>query len=288
MGRLFNRNARVSVSPAKGFFGDGAASVQISDLRIAFEVEKQGTKDPNTCTVSIWNLSKATRAEVQALPRRVQVDAGYDGDLERLFTGDLIWSESKLEGTEWITKLQIADGARAYAHARVNRSFKRGVTLGTALEVVAAQLGLTVPKAARAKPAMSTAFKAGISLHGPAQREMDRLLRPHGLAWSVQDGRLQILERDEVRGDVAIDVSQRSGLIGTPEFGSPPEKGKPPTLSAQMLLHPGLVPGGRVSVDAAAVRGVFKLERVTHTGDTWGDEWTSALEATEIKGARAA
>lgn len=282
MARQFHRGIDLTIAKPKGFFDDGTNAIVVKDLAIAFGIEKSIGKDPNTCEVTIRNLSKQTRAEVQELPRQIRLDAGYDGERQRLFIGDLVWSESKLEGVDWITRLQVADGSRAYAHARVNRSFKRGTSLRIAVQEVATQLGLVVTRAALAKAAMGHQFAAGVSLQGLASREMTRLLRPHGLVWSVQDGRLQILEAEEARPDAALVITQAGGMIGAPEFGSPPEKGKSPVLTVRTLLDPGLTPGGLIDVDAAAIRGTFKVQRVSHAGDTHGEDWISTIEATAI------
>lgn len=282
MSRLFKRGVALTIARPQSYFVQAPNAVVLRGLRVTFSIEKKIGKQPNTCEVAVYNLSKDSRSNVDKRPIHVRLDAGYDDNLERLFTGDLIWSESKLDGVDWETKLQVADGARAFQHARVTRSFKPGVTLRTALAEVTGSLGLTMTKSALASSAMLTEFVSGLSLNGPAQREMTRLLAPHGLTWSIQDGRLQILGETEARTDQAIVVSQDAGMIGVPEYGSPTEKKKPPVLTVRMLLHPGLTPGGLIKVESRTIKGTFRVARVTHEGDTHGESWTSTVEAAQV------
>jgi hypothetical protein len=286
MSRLFNRTAAVTVvhptdQPNEWFkaLGNG---VVITDLRIQFKIARDLQKEPNTCEVSITNLSPASRKEFQQKPLIIRVDAGYDGHNARLFTGDLRHGFSTREGTDWITKLQLADGDRAYRFARVARSFIPGVTYGTLVAETAAALGLDLPEPVKLLPEMSDQLVSGCTLDGPAHREMTRLLAAKGMTWSIQEGFLQILREGRPRDDEAIVISQDTGMIGSPEFGPPPKKGKTARLKVKCLLDARIRPGGKVEVIARSIRGTFRADKVAHVGDTRGPEWQTEVECTPL------
>jgi len=50
-------------------------------------------------------------------------------------------------------------------------------------------------------------------------------------------------------------------------------------VSATSLLNPEIRPGRRVQVESQFVNGVFKVEKVTHSGDTHSTQFYSEVEA---------
>jgi hypothetical protein len=280
------------------FFGTQPNAFVIRDLRVAFQVQKNSGKEPNTATIVISNLSQQSRAELQKKPLHIKLEAGYDGRTELLAEGDLRWAESIPEGPNWTTKIEIADGSRMFAGARVNRSFGPGVKKKDALNEVAKAMGLKLPAGIENIIGAASQFVSGLTLQGPAHKEMTRLLEPHGAEWSVQNGQLQILRNQDARPDQGYVVSQETGMIGSPCYGAPPAKGQPPTLKVKMLLFPALLPGTRIQVQSGvegatialgkksklpahvqAINGAFKIERLTHAGDTHGVDWFTDLES---------
>lgn len=284
MSRLFKR--AVSVTIARMFSGEFFRplpnAIVVEDLRVAFSIEKNLGPEPNTCEVRISNLSEETRAETQRKPLHVRLDAGYDGQIERLFTGDLRWAQSTLERVTWVTRMQIADGDRAYRNARTNFSFSSGVTTKTVLKHLASGMGLEIPKSLDDAKEMASRFINGTTIQGPSHRELSRLLNRHNMGWSIQDGRLQVLREGEATTAEAQVISQENGMVGVPEYGAPKNPGEPPVLTARVLLHPGLIPGGTIRLEANETSGLFRLDSVKHSGDTHGQEWFTDVEATPI------
>lgn len=284
MTALANRSVAVTLArPLDGkFFEQRPNAIIVRDLRVQFLIEKSLKREPNTCEVTITNLSEQTRSEIQVRPLYVRLDAGFAGRLERLYTGDLRWGTSQLERVDWNTKLMLGDGDRAFRFARVNRSFKGGIDGRTAVNEAAKAMGLVPKLSAAAERDLRAQYATGLSMSGPAENELTRILSAFGMSWSIQDGVLQVLRTGEHRPNQAIPVSQEDGMIGTPEYGAPSAKGDKPILTVKMLLYPSIVPGQRIVVDARNVKGTFRANRVTHRGDTHGDDWETSIEATPV------
>lgn len=289
-GLNFHRKAAVTLTkpvPDSFFHVDGNNSIVITDLRIKFKVDKHTGKEPNTCEITITNLAQRTRVAVQQKPLQVRLDAGYEGNLRRLFIGDLLYAYSERVGASWNTVLQVGDGARAYQYARVNRSLGPATAM-QALQQISTSLGLPLPSNIQNAPELLKQYASGISLEGPAQRELDRVLTATGFEWSIQDGRLQILRPTDTRADEAIllssgsDGGPRSGMIGSPSFGAPTNDGKPPVLKVKNQLYPEVTPGGRIKVVSQYITGVFRVEKNVSTGDTRGKEWYSEIESRAV------
>jgi hypothetical protein len=286
--RHFNREWKVTAYPARQqpahsvigtFFDLLPNAIEVTKLRVKFEIEKQLGKDPNTCTITIYNLNKSSRAFFQQRPLHVRIDAGHDGESRHLFQGDVRFGQTVKRGTEFETELQLGDGDRAFRFARVNRTFRTGTPLREALKEAARSLGLALPDNVNASPDLDQQFVNGESLVGPARDELTRLLAPHGYTWSIQNGALRILRDEETSPDEAILISQDTGMIGVPEFGAPDEAGGKPTLAVQCLLYPQVTPGGVIKVQSRDVNGSFRVQRVQHTGDSHGEDWTTEIEA---------
>lgn len=292
--RLFHRDCKVTcyraqpgtpggfVNSHPDFFEPLPNAVEITKLRVQFQIEKHIDESPNTCDITITNLSESTRTNVQKKPLIVRIDAGYQDNLRHLYTGDLRWSFSKRETTDWETLMQLGDGDRAYRYARVNRSFPAGTNVLTVLQECAKSFGLELDKTITTSPDLQRQFASGRVLTGATRDELTTLLAPFNYRWSFQDGRMQILRDEETRADQAILVSKENGMINVPSYAPPSKPGEPPTLTVKMLLYPQLTPGGTIKVESKSLDGIFRVERVTHTGDTHGEDWTSEIEAKPI------
>lgn len=279
-GRLFRREARLTLARPTAFFAqDEANAVQINNLRVAFQIEKTLRRTPNKCRIQVTNLASQTRAEFKKKPLYARLEVGYDGQLERIFAGDVHHAPSTREGADWTTQIEVLDGLRALRFGRISKSLKSGATALNAVRVTAKELGLTLRLSSAVQAELGAQFSSGVSMQGSAADVMSRLLEPYGVNWSIQDGRLQVLLDSEVNSTTTeVLISQDTGMIGSPEYGDPPERGKPPTLKVKVLIYPSIQPGGAIRIDAREVKGRFKVLAVSHHGDTHGADWETEIE----------
>jgi hypothetical protein len=285
MARYFQKIASViawreTIPPATSFVArplTRGEQLEITDLRIRFKVERSLAKTPNQADLWISNLAESTRADLEVKPLAVQLNAGFDGEARLLFDGDLRFGMSEQDGPTWTTLMQLGDGDRAYANARVNRSYKDGTTYRTVLTDVAHSMGVELPKRLATDPALDAQFLTGASVAGYSRDVLSEVL-PFGYHWSFQNGNLEILRDDQVSSTTAILIDKDHGLIGSPKFGSPPRSGKPPHVTVKCQINPELVPGCLVELVSRAKSGFFRAEKVRHLGDTHGNEWRTEVE----------
>ena len=286
MNRLFRRTAVVTAwletiptdetkfNPTKL----SSESIEIKDLRIQFSMRKSLKKTPNESDVTITNLSSTSRAFMERRPMLVQVDAGYDDVPRLLFTGDVRFAMTKLKGADWETLLQVGDGDCHYHWSRVNRSYGPGTSVRTMLTDAAGSLGFKLPKHLADDKTLNAQFATGRTLQGPTRDELSRLLAAYGYDWSIQNNQLVVLRDDQVNAGQAIPISEETGMLDTPEFGSPPRSGKKPHINVKMLLYPEIVPGCLIQLTSKVKNGLFRVEEVTHRGDTHGTTWETEIE----------
>lgn len=296
MSEAFDRFARVTLAKPRPdpttkigrFFGqllpsDLELEGGSGKFRVQFEIKKSGKKSPNTCKVTISNLGPSIRDEIAQLPMVLLLEAGYAaGEVRQIWIGDVFHVQSEQDGEDWETTIQALDGGRAYANARVNRTFSAGATLLDAVQDTAAAMGLAVPRDVLTNRSLQAALSAGMTLAGSAADELSRLLEPIGLGWSVQDGSLVVLSEGGIRPGEAILIDEQAGMIGSPKWSTPTRPGKKPTLSVSCLLFPEVAAGVRLRVKSRSANGDFKVTSVTHQGDTHGSDgesWSTSIEA---------
>ncbi len=284
--RLFDRRARVTVlSTSTPLFEDSydikvephTNGLVIEDQRIEFEIEHNLKKHPNSCTIRITNLNEETRSAFKKTPLRVTLEAGYADRTSTIFTGDVIYAMSALDGSDWVTMLQVGDGDRVIGNARVNKSYAAGVKKISIIEDALKALGQQVPDNIRNHPAFQKVVQGGMALYGKHTDVLDSLLKPEGFSMSIQDNQPMILSEDTAVGQTYT-ISEENGMIGSPEFGRPSRKGKAPDVTVRSLLYPEIRPGHPVNVTTRDLNGLFKVKDVKHKGDTHGTDWMTTVE----------
>ncbi len=284
--RLLNRGAAlVLAKSSRDRFFVTTEETRIEDLRIAFSIEKTLKAEPNPATLTIYNAAPQTIALLRERPLTITLEVGYDGDLARAFVGDLTYAATTTEGPDRVTKIQAGDGVRAHRSARVSRTFRAGTDARTAVKEVADSMGLKIPTSLADVDELRQQFASGVTLEGPSQAEMTRILKAKGMDWSVQDGTLAVYRARDHRNDLPIIFTTDAGervegvrILGSPEEGAPTKETKVPSLKFRAQLYPSIIPGVRIEVRSRDVQGIYRVERVAHTGDTGGGDWQTEIE----------
>lgn len=284
---LINRAVEVTFitqDPASTkYFDTTGNAIVVTDLRVQFEVKKDLGRSPNSCTLTITNMSKETRSRLESKPVYAIVRAGHNGVLHPLFSGSATFARSNLKSPAWETKVQIADGGRAFAHAFLSRSYAPPISPRQVLADAAAAFGTTLPPDMEQLDELKQALAGGYTAHGHVRDIMTRMLTPYGLSWSVQDGRLQILRNGLPNAKSAWVINVDAGMIGSPEGSVPHKPGAPSELSVEVLLYPEIAPGDTIQVVSRAYNGgFFRVNDITHGGDTAGSDWKTAIKATPL------
>jgi len=275
---LFNRTYEVVVGTSL-----------VTGHRVVFDVEKSLQPEPNICELTVWNLSESQRASLEELePKKddprgipVKIEAGYGGDNAQIFLGELRAVTSVKNGPDWETKLDGGDGEKATKGKRLNVAYGAKTPVDTVLRAMVRALGIgdgNVGKAvARLKQAgAAKLFPNGKVITGPVARRLTDFARSADLEWSIQDGAIQILDRGKTLAGLAVRLTPKTGLIGSPTVD---QNG---VLTAQCLMIPDIRVGGLIVVESRRVSGNYRVERAHWRGDSHGGDWYITLEASRI------
>lgn len=281
--RLFGRSVELAITsqPTSGgyFDGGGSETLTITNMRVQFEIKKALGKQPNPAVVTITNLSKSTRGSLERLPLYCTLRAGHDGVLLPLFAGNVTYGRSELKSADWETKIQVADGARAFSQARANKSYKAPISVRQIVSDLARTMGLSMPQELQAATDLQQSLSGDFSAFGPTRDLLTKVLAPYGYSWSIQDGRLQVLKGGAPNAREPWNIDVEDGMIGSPEGSVPHKPGAVAEISVDVLLFPQIVPGDTVKLTSKSYAGVsLRVNDVNHKGDTEGKEWKTSLK----------
>ncbi len=306
---LFNRASSLIVGT------EGGRGKELSGLRFAFSIQKGSTKTPNKCTVRVWNAADETRSLIESIGAVLILKAGYEEDVGAItiFSGNVTRSLTVREGPDWITEIEMQDGFLEFRDSKVSLSFGRGATVLQVTNAISRKFGLPV----RPLPVgiAQKQYTAGFAFVGRVRDALDKVCDNGGLEWSIQNREIQIIQKGGVFKQRAYLLSPDTGMIGSPtqEAKTMTEKAAAKEgITAQQpgvrkttkrdkdgevqevlrvfgykvksLLQPLLEPGGYVQVKSKGIDGeFFRIEELTHSGDTHGNEWFSEITLRYIK-----
>ncbi len=287
MATLFDRKCQLVVGrqPVSSTDAVTADAMVIENLRVDFSIEKDDKPQPNKCEISVYNLTPEHRGQLTGKGIKVILSAGYAETIAQVFSGDARFINSDKKGPDWITKFECGDAERAYANARVSESFGKGTTMKNVLSSLMGsfkKFGIDPGNSDKVSTEITRNFPNGHVAHGLASTELTRILTPAGYDWSFQDGRVEILQQTQTVTDEVPFISARTGMIGSPEFGTGEKLKGPAFLKVRTLLMPGIRPGQKFTIESKQQNGDFKCRKVKYTASTHGGDWYCDIEAIKI------
>lgn len=290
---LFGRICRLTIAvpvPTPGDYAQttsdvitiGGGDATEPGLRVRFKVTRTSESNPNTAEITVTNLSLSSRGRLQGKGVRVLLEAGYAASgYSRLHVGDARTIDHNRERTDWQTVIKSGDGERSYRFARASQSFAGGTSAADVLVYLGQAMGLGTGNVATQAPLLGVTFDQGYAVHGPAAKALDTLTASLGYSWSIQDGELQVLAVDQALDLQIPDIGPDSGLIGSPEMGTPDTQGKPALITFKSLLVP-TKPGAKVRLRSARYDGELRVVRCTYDGDTHGGPWFTEIQGVAL------
>ena len=272
--RLWDRRVTVTVGP------EGGEGVAVDErFQIEFSVSKSVGADQNRIDCTIYGLSEQTRTRMMEPDQVIQIEAGYVDGTEVLAIGDITRAVVEYAPPEIRMVIEAGDGARALRDRKVNLSFAAGASVQRVLDAIAQELAL----GRRATGAqVEGEYQEGVSFSGTAKDALDKVTARAGVTWSIQDGELQILDREKPSQGRGALLKPETGLLDSPQriddevFGL--ERAAGTGYEVRSLLNPKVRPGEAVVIQSRDVDGQFRVDTVTHSGSTRGNDWETVAE----------
>ncbi len=278
---------------AQLLIGAGTSLIDLSQMEIEFQVQGFMLSTPKTATIRIYNLTPDTARRVTSEGAQVILSAGYAGNFNTIFNGQLIQARMGREnGTDTYLDITAATGDYVYNHGFLNLTISSGPDIIGRLGQIANAVGLKVGTIQA--PQSGTALPRGQVFFGLARDHLHALCASIGADWCINDnGELDVIASGSYKpGDIPV-INAASGLIGVPEQT---EIG----VMVRCLLNPNLQQNMLIQLDNAAIQqysystnffsqagaafvpslsadGKYKVLVVNHVGQTRGNDWYTDL-----------
>ncbi len=267
------------------------------DFRVTFRCNNSYTYCLGLLDLAIYNLAETTQIKQGS---RIALSAGYDDQIDAIFSGCIMGVLKEREGANVLTRLicrsgerPVFDGSGQELRPAINQTFGKGTSVVEIIKAVAAKWGksvsiqedqfASVPPLARSRP-----------VTGDVKVVLDDLASEHDFYYCLVQDTLTIDRKDAARKGNAYQLNFKTGLIGVPEMQ---DENVGVFVGMTSRLAPSLRLGGLVELkskyasyntgnmyflppaNGGDLSGIYRIMELTHEGDSWGNKWQ-----TEIKG----
>lgn len=270
----------------------------ITDLRVSFSVDKSDGEHLNHGVITIYNLNPSSRAALSnARPLdtvliepviKCLLYAGYEDDLKEVIAGDIYISNSRREGEDWITTIEIYSGITASTFGNVTLSFDGKTDAEFITNELIKPLGVSTEYTEEAFDILIGKTYFDFSESGMAVRSVTTFLNRFDLGFTIEEDGAGLVyklntPRDreaERNADNAFNI--HNGLIGSPVITRT-------GVEIKSLLRPQIKLLQSIFVESQTINETLQKEEsltnkyfvksVNHKGDTHGDDWMTSIEA---------
>lgn len=259
--------------------------LDVTDIDLSFEVGKTLKPDPNTCALTLYNLSPKSRDALSS-PRaqNLLIEAGYADTTQRpgqIYLGPMRHAIHTIEGPDIVTRIESADSEKALGISRFKLAVGPKAPAQAVLQAIAKSLNVKLGNIAQASLKLAARgkvlFPVATAISGQTAKVMTDFCNSAGLEWSVQDGELQILDAGAALDTNPYILNAATGLIGSPSVD------REGIVNCTTLILRGVRPGLRVILDSRFVKGVYRITEAQYSGETRGDAWYINLVCKPVK-----
>ena len=258
--------------------GDG---LEINDLQLKFRVRKSvdNKEKIDKCSISVYNLSRESLSVLETDYPVAVFSCGYGDDLVRLFYGEVVEVETKKQGADRVTTIEITPAFSSLTFQVMSSLVPENGTLEDVFEAIK-ETNMT--KGVYKGEALKTRIVYGYPLVGTPKEMLDQVCKAYGLEWKVENNALYINDPSTVEfeaKELAPVVGETSGLVDQPYYFSGSDrksskhKDKKTGVKFTALLNPRVVPGSLLRLDYGGSSEFVRVEEVEFVGDYRGNDW---------------
>lgn len=264
--------------------------IEINNLHITFNVLKDSNnkKKPNKAVIRIFNLSSEYQKYLEEPFVEAVLSVGYRGiGMQRIFAGQVTIAGTEKSGTETVTELQMDSMYTQLNHKIVSKTAPSGISVKGVIESLVKDME-GISRVIFSGKNIQKSFVDGYPMASTPRVILNELADAFDLEWQVDDGTLYIQDGGTsymLSNSQAFLISETSGLIERPYFDNiEKQRGKGDKLKKarkgvrlKILLNPALVAGSIIKLDYGDMTGFYKIEKLNHTGEYFGNNWVTEL-----------
>lgn len=238
--RKINLVVYKGVGTMEGASQSPTAGLDLSLLRINFNVKKATTSNPNMLYARIYNLSPQTEQQVKQFGR-VSLSAGYVSNSGQIFDGTVVqYIQGKENAVDTYLDIWAGEGDQQWNTATTNRTFPAGTSVNQHIKEIVGTLTEVNPGEIRPNGGDQKSVRA--TTYIGMTRDKLRDLANQTTSWYYIDGNeFHMFPMMGYRRGEEVVLTPKTGLIGMPEV-------TPDGIHARCLLNPRLRLGGVVQI----------------------------------------
>lgn len=276
---------------------DNDISVDVSLLRCVFKTKQSIETAASVCTLEVYNMNAATEGEIIKEGFQISIEAGYDeGQYGEIFTGDIVQViRNRENGVDYKLEIIALRGTVLFDYNHVRCAIAAGSEPRDVINSIGKNSKLAIDVGDVSENLSDQKLPRGKVLFGtPTKYLRDITVGNNAYYWAGDDGKLTIKKAaDEIPADQCLELTPNTGLVGTPQYGDD-------GIHIKMLMDPRVKPYTLIKIDNELIRrqlinldvtgkgnnqmpqqnqfdqdGEYQVYSVSHTGDTYGDDWTT-------------
>lgn len=253
-------------------------------FRIVFSILIDFGSSVSYCDCRIYNLSEETEAKAFTRGVPFGIRAGYDDTIDYIFRGEIRNVFKEREGPNTITRLLCRGGSQP--PASVNQTFGENTKITDIIKACVTAMGYSIVISDDDFNDVDP-YLRGYSLYGDPRVYLDNLAKTHRFNYVIENERVIVTRSNSFRQGEPFTISEATGMEGIPEIT---EVG----CDVSVRLQPKIRIGGRIDIQSElrtfnfsniyyqdipqkAGAGIYRVFKLEHTGDTWGDAWTTKI-----------
>lgn len=270
--------------------GKNGQGLDLSALRITFDVKKDDQTTPNSARICVYNPAPDTINQALKEFDTVSLDAGYTDGMGLIYAGNIIQVRRLRSGPDIVLEISAGDGDTAYNYGVVSTTLAAGATNRDRMQAMARAMAIGNVDAGAALLSAGTgrALPRGKVLYKPVKDYMREYGRDTGSAVFIDSGKLQTIRRDGYLPGTPVELAPGTGLIGAAQQTLD-------GVEASSRLNPEIRIGGLIHIDPAylvaadtttatasagekktihqAAGGYYRVIATHYAGDTHGQPW---------------
>ena len=312
-GPLYGRAWKIVIYK-KGEEGSGEdTEMDVSLLRCIFKCQYTMGTASTLGTLIVYNMNVRTEKETIEEGFQIRVEAGYEmGQYGEIFTGDIVQIiRNRENGTDYRLEILAIRSVGVFDVNHVRATIAANSTPRDVVETVAKQADTPIEVGEISEKLPDTPLPRGKVLFGKPSTYLRDICKWNN-AWFSQntDRKLEVHTlTDEIKDDQVLELTPNTGLVGTPKYT---DQG----INIRMLLDPRVKvtnsSGTLIKIDNEIIQrqlisinsnpdqqgksnqpdqksqfdedGEYMVISVTHSLDTYGDEWTTECNALSRNG----
>ncbi|MGG6311559.1 phage protein [Paenibacillus macerans] len=168
---------------------------------------------PNESEIRIWNLSQTTLNNIKKNDT-LMVNLGYRGDVGTILHGRISSFGTKWEGVDKVTTIHVLDSEDLSKREIKEIAFAKGTLASAIIKQMAGYIGLPI---GQFELNQDYRYQEGYTAKGKVTDIITAVAKDCGTSAYINKQKLYVrnLRRG---GDAVFDLSEETGLIGSPEY----------------------------------------------------------------------